>query len=533
MHRLDQFLTQFAAQLMNIDSHRIAARRAAVPINRAFECRPRDRPPPSFHECVYAGSDEYRAVPTPLINYRSGNFFITPRAGLPAMGLSFELAPELEGGVFVGLGQGRDADDADRTRGLDDIDFHGVYGAFIEWTPGRYSLGAAYRQAAKSGYGGTLELRASYAILQTERQQLRLGVSTQWANSDDMQTWYGVSTSDAARSREHLSPYSASSALGDRPMAHLSFLVLMKTPRAMTTSNNEETQAAKTGTITPYGLQSQSGHLPQRKKVTTVRLSEMRRQGEKITMLTAYDATFAAIEDAAGVDCILVGDSLGMVCQGQSSTVSVSLDEMAYHTRCVAKGLDKTNGAALLVADLPFGSYHASRDQAMASSIQLMEAGAQMVKLEGGGWTTEVVHFLVERGVPVCGHLGLTPQTVSALGGYRVQGKDDGGAAKLMRDAKALDNAGASLLVLEMIPAKLAADLTDQMQTCATIGIGAGAGTAGQVLVMHDMLGINIGRMPKFVRNFMLDAGGVSEAFAAYVKAVKEGSFPDNALHSW
>jgi len=160
---------------------------------------------------VYAGSDEYRAVPTPLINYRSGHFFITPRAGLPAMGLSFELAPELEGGVFVGLGLGRDADDADRTRGLDDIDFHGVYGAFVEWTPGRYSLGAAYRQAAKSGYGGTLELRTSYAVVQTERQQLRLGVSTQWANSDDMQTWYGVSTSDAAHSREHLSPYSASS----------------------------------------------------------------------------------------------------------------------------------------------------------------------------------------------------------------------------------------------------------------------------------------------------------------------------------
>ncbi|OZI67789.1 MipA/OmpV family protein [Bordetella genomosp. 4] len=160
---------------------------------------------------IYAGSDEYRAVPTPLINYRSGHFFITPRAGLPAMGLSYEFAPDLEGGVFVGLGLGRDSDDSDRTRGLDDIDFHGAYGAFLEWTPGRYSLGAAYRQAAKSGYGGTLEIRTSYAVVQTEQQQLRLGVSTQWANSSDMQTWYGVSTSDAARSREHLSPYSASS----------------------------------------------------------------------------------------------------------------------------------------------------------------------------------------------------------------------------------------------------------------------------------------------------------------------------------
>lgn len=159
----------------------------------------------------YAGSDEYRVVPTPLINYRSGNFFVTPRAGLPAMGLSFELAPDLETGVFVGLELGRDSDDSDRTRGMDDIDFHGAYGAFVEWTPGRYSLGAAYRQAAKSGYGGALELRTSYAVVQTEQQQLRLGVSTEWANSNDMQTWYGVSTSDAARSRENLSPYTASS----------------------------------------------------------------------------------------------------------------------------------------------------------------------------------------------------------------------------------------------------------------------------------------------------------------------------------
>jgi len=301
----------------------------------------------------------------------------------------------------------------------------------------------------------------------------------------------------------------------------------------MTTSNHKETKAAATETVAPYGLQGQSGHAPKRKKVTTVRLADMRRQGEKITMLTAYDATFAAIEDAAGVDCILVGDSLGMVCQGKNSTVGVSLDEMVYHTQCVAKGLEKVDGAALIVADLPFGSYHASRDQAMASSIRLMEAGAQMVKLEGGGWTTDIVQFLIERGVPVCGHLGLTPQTVSALGGFRVQGKDDDGAAKLLRDAKALDDAGVSLLVLEMIPAQLAADLTGQMQNCATIGIGAGAGTAGQVLVMHDMLGINIGRMPKFVRNFMQDTGSVHEAFAAYVKAVKDGAFPDNALHSW
>lgn len=160
---------------------------------------------------VYVGADKYRAVVSPLINYHSGAFFISPRAGLPAMGLRTKLAEDLNAGVFVGMGLGRDSDDADRTRGLRDIDFHAVYGAYMEWTPGRYSLGAAYRQAAKSGYGGTLELRASYAALQTERQQLRLGVSTQWASSDDMQTWYGVTPSEAARSREHLSAYSPGS----------------------------------------------------------------------------------------------------------------------------------------------------------------------------------------------------------------------------------------------------------------------------------------------------------------------------------
>ena len=297
----------------------------------------------------------------------------------------------------------------------------------------------------------------------------------------------------------------------------------------MTTSNNTETQAAGTETAAPYGLagQSRSSHSLPRKKVTTVRLSEMHRQGEKITMLTAYDATFAAMEDAAGVDCILVGDSLGMVCQGKNSTVGVTLEEMAYHTRCVAKGLEKANGAALLVADLPFGSYHASRDQAMASSVRLMDAGAQMVKLEGGGWTTEVVQFLVERGVPVCGHLGLTPQTVSALGGYRVQGKDGDAAAALIRHAKALDDAGASLLVLEMIPAQLAADLTNQMQTCATIGIGAGAGTAGQVLVMHDMLGITKDFSPRFLRRYADLYEGIKDATERYIKDVKSGDFPN------
>jgi 3-methyl-2-oxobutanoate hydroxymethyltransferase len=162
-----------------------------------------------------------------------------------------------------------------------------------------------------------------------------------------------------------------------------------------------------------------------------------------------------------------------------------------------------------------------------------MQAGAHMVKLEGGGWTTETVRFLVERGIPVCAHLGLTPQTVHALGGYRVQGRDDDAATLLRQQARALQDAGAAMLVLEMVPAALAAELTGALKRCATIGIGAGRGTAGQVLVLHDMLGMNLGRMPRFVRNFMADAGGIPQAMAAYVRAVKDGSFPDDSLHAW
>jgi 3-methyl-2-oxobutanoate hydroxymethyltransferase len=162
-----------------------------------------------------------------------------------------------------------------------------------------------------------------------------------------------------------------------------------------------------------------------------------------------------------------------------------------------------------------------------------MQAGAHMVKLEGGGWTTETVRFLVERGIPVCAHLGLTPQTVHALGGYRVQGRDDAGAAQLQQEALALQDAGASMMVLEMVPAALSATLTQALTRCHTIGIGAGDGTAGQVLVMHDMLGINLGKTPKFVRNFMQDNTSVQEAMRAYVTAVKNGSFPDNTQHAW
>jgi len=285
--------------------------------------------------------------------------------------------------------------------------------------------------------------------------------------------------------------------------------------------------ASAYGTLPPASLPSQ------RKPVSLPRLRDMRQQGEKITMLTAYDATFAAVADAAGVECILVGDSLGMVCQGLSSTVGVSLETMRHHTECVANGLRRSQAVAWLIGDLPFGTYQESREQALRSASVLMQAGAHMVKLEGGGWTTETVRFLVERGIPVCAHLGLTPQTVHALGGYRVQGRGDKAATLLRQQAHELQDAGASMLVLEMVPAAVASALTTELSRCATIGIGAGRDTAGQVLVLHDMLGINLGKMPRFVRNFMDGSGSVRGAIEAYVRAVKDGSFPVDAQHAW
>ena len=285
--------------------------------------------------------------------------------------------------------------------------------------------------------------------------------------------------------------------------------------------------------VTPYGTLPPASTPSTRKPMSLPRLREMHASGEKITMLTAYDATFAAVADAAGVECILVGDSLGMVCQGLTSTVGVSLETMRHHTECVANGLRRSQGAAWLIGDLPFGAYHESKEQALRSATVLMQAGAHMVKLEGGGWTADTVRFLVERGIPVCAHLGLTPQTVHALGGYRVQGKTDESAARLKREAHELQDAGAAMLVLEMVPSALSTTLTQTLNHCPTIGIGAGDGTAGQVLVLHDMLGMNLGKMPKFVRNFMEDTGSVRGAMEAYVQAVKNGSFPVNALHAW
>lgn len=268
-----------------------------------------------------------------------------------------------------------------------------------------------------------------------------------------------------------------------------------------------------------------------RKPVTLHALRAMHAKREKVTMLTAYDATFARLADEAGLDTLLVGDSLGMLLQGHSSTLPVTLDEAAYHTRCVARGLH--GGAAWLVADMPFGSYQQGPAQAMASAQVLMQAGAQMVKLEGGGWTVETVRFLVERGVPVCAHLGLTPQSVHALGGYRIQGRDADSAAVLRRHAKELADAGAAMMVLELMPTPVAAAVQADNPGMITIGIGAGPETAGQVLVLHDMLGVTRGRLPRFVRNFMLEGGSIEDALRRYVAAVKDGSFPDAVAHAY
>jgi 3-methyl-2-oxobutanoate hydroxymethyltransferase len=266
----------------------------------------------------------------------------------------------------------------------------------------------------------------------------------------------------------------------------------------------------------------------QRKPLTLPRLREIHAAGEKIAMLTCYDASFAQVLDAAGVDCLLVGDSLGMVLQGQASTVPVTLQDMAYHTRCVAQG----NRTAWVIGDLPFGSYQESREQALRSAFELMQAGAHMVKLEGGGWTADTVRFLVDRGIPVCAHLGLTPQSVHALGGWRVQGRDDDSAGLLRHHARELAEAGAAMLVLELVPSALAREVATSLPI-PVIGIGAGPDCGGQVLVLHDMLGITTGKLPRFVRNFMGGSDDIAHAVRRYVAAVKDKSFPDPELHTY
>jgi len=265
-----------------------------------------------------------------------------------------------------------------------------------------------------------------------------------------------------------------------------------------------------------------------RKPVTLHRLREMYAAGEPISVLTCYDASFARLLDGAGVDCLMVGDSLGMVLQGHASTLPVSLDDTAYHTACVARG----NRTAWIIGDLPYGSYQQSPEQALASAVVLMQAGAHMVKLEGGGWTVPAVRFLVERGIPVCAHLGLTPQSVHALGGYRVQGRSEQAVAVLTQHATELVEAGASMMVLELMPSSVAAGLTQKLGV-PVIGIGAGVECSGQVLVLHDMLGVTQGKLPRFVRNFMQGAPSIEAAVGTFVADVKARRFPDPALHAY
>jgi 3-methyl-2-oxobutanoate hydroxymethyltransferase len=256
------------------------------------------------------------------------------------------------------------------------------------------------------------------------------------------------------------------------------------------------------------------------KAITVPALLALKSAGEKITMLTCYDASFATLMDRCGVEVLLVGDSLGMVCQGHASTLPVSIADMAYHTASVARG----NRTALLMTDMPFGSYP-TPELAFDNAVKLMQAGAHMVKIEGGAWLADTIRFLTERAVPVCAHLGLTPQSVHQLGGYKVQGKSDQAAARMKSDALALQDAGAAIVILEAIPAPLGKELTD-MLVMPTIGIGAGPDCSGQVLVMHDMLGVFPGHKAKFVKNFMEGQTSIDAAVRAFVTVVKNKSFP-------
>ena len=257
------------------------------------------------------------------------------------------------------------------------------------------------------------------------------------------------------------------------------------------------------------------------RRMTHVDLLKKKAAGEKVAVLTCYDASFAALCDAAGVDALLIGDSLGMVLQGHDSTLPVTVADIAYHTAAVARGSQRP----LIIADMPFGSFQESPQQALRNAVVLLAAGAQMVKLEGGVEMAETTRFLSRRGIAVCAHVGLTPQSVHQLGGYRVQGRDDSGAARLFADALAQQEAGASLIVLEAIPEALAAETTGKL-VIPTIGIGASRECSGQVLVLHDMLDISAGRKARFVRNFMAGQASIGAAIAAYVAAVKDGSFP-------
>jgi len=265
-------------------------------------------------------------------------------------------------------------------------------------------------------------------------------------------------------------------------------------------------------------LQSRDSARP---PVTLSTLAQMKARGEKIACLTAYDASFAALLDDAGVDVVLVGDSLGMVIQGHDTTVSVTMDQMVYHCAAAARGIQRS----FLIADLPFMSYH-SRDLALANSVRLMqEGGARMVKLESGKGQLEIVQFLTDHDIAVCAHLGLKPQSVHKTGGFRVQGRDTDAAQRMLEDAVALESVGADLVLLECIPSELGRTITQAIKV-PVIGIGAGPATDGQILVLYDILDITAGRKPRFVRNFMADSASPQAAVLRYVADVKSGAYP-------
>ncbi|WVN42087.1 3-methyl-2-oxobutanoate hydroxymethyltransferase [beta proteobacterium MWH-UniP1] len=273
-----------------------------------------------------------------------------------------------------------------------------------------------------------------------------------------------------------------------------------------------------------YGVNDSSkaaGVGAERKAVNLIDLKSRRASGDRIVMLTCYDASFTRLLDDCGVDVLLIGDSLGMVLQGQSSTLPVTMDQMVYHTECVARAKPK----AWILADMPFGSYQESPAQAYANAARLIAAGAQMVKIEGGGWLAPTVEFLTQRGISVCAHLGLTPQSVHQLGGYRVQGRDQSGADQLIADAKQLEASGADMVLVELIPTPLGARLTESLSV-PTIGIGAGPHMTGQVLVLHDILDVTPGKKARFVKNYMRGAGSIREAVSRYVQEVKSGAYP-------
>ena len=266
-------------------------------------------------------------------------------------------------------------------------------------------------------------------------------------------------------------------------------------------------------------MNSQETH----KKVTLNTLKKMKEKGDKFASLTAYDASFAEIISSSGIEVILVGDSLGMVLQGHDSTLPVTMDDMIYHLTNVRRG----NQTSLLMADLPFMSYH-SEGKSLESAAALMRAGAHIVKLEGGAWISESTRLLVERGIPVCAHMGLTPQSINRLGGFRVQGRDPTQAQKMIDEAILLQDAGASILLLECVPKSLAKTMTGTL-SIPVIGIGAGPYVDGQIMVMHDMLGITPPhiKVPRFVKNFLPESdSGIGGAFKAYAEAVKNGRFP-------